>query len=310
LAWIGRWKIVVAVLAAALLVAPAVQADIIIYSDTFDGRTDLDGNYNNNGLGGSVSALWKENGAKIYDVGNYQGKVAAKLNGHVNDAWIDHDFASNLTPYLSKPFRISFKLYLENSSTNNQWGGIRIGCSGTSEGPFGFYSAQNDMARTDGGITPAHTVLGFVFRSDGSGDGGSDPNKGPLATWAWNTGNGGGISIDAIPLGEWVDVGIEIATTGFSNGTNATVKLYLNGVQFTNLRNLGLSEFTFPWKTGTMYIGFENSYTGGAGSSSPYGRYIDDFVISVIPEPATLVFVASGGLTLAVGLMLRRRKRE
>lgn len=211
----------------------------------------------------------------------------------------------------SQPISIRYDMYLQWASGGSTEYGV-VGAYGTAAEPFfesfsgsasdqgtgvwanaasdGDFASQNDYRLSERLGTGSTTLLDNADADgdDSPGNDGSDLNNLP------STFPGGGTSwLAGTPGWHWTEVELIV------DGSN--VEYYLEG-------NLILSgTYTGP-TTGLIGIGLADPFpsannSGSLGDGSGTNMIIDNLVVAVIPEPASLSLLGLGGLA-----MLRRRR--
>jgi len=99
------------------------------------------------------------------------------------------------------------------------------------------------------------------------------------------------LNFTPVPVGTWFNVTIDVTTANFNSGTTATVNFFINDVLIDGNRS-------FTWDgDGTNYL----ALSGYRGNNPDLA--IDNFSVTVVPEPTTALL---GGLGM---LFLLRRRR-
>lgn len=271
-------------LIASLALTAGTAGANVIFSDTFDGRTNGDATIgslvsswgsNDNALGGSI--------VQTYQTSNpFNNSVPVVRNNRGELGWafteIQHDFASNLA---GGGLTIQFDMSFLNGGGGNVswWMGTASGdiepadiTNGTKQIPLQFSGSDVGLLWR-GGASTGGSFLAGVAVDNGFASG--------------HVRTGGGSSA----------MRIDIFTNSAAAGSPATVRLTIDG-NVTDINGAAAgTDLSFNWDAqGAAYTGF------GSNVATYYA--IDNLVVTAIPEPASLGMLAIGGL-----IALRRRRQ-
>ena len=216
----------------------------VLYSDTFNRPDNSTVGTNDNGLGGIISVPWVEleTAATTHQVSD-NTLVVGGGSGH---SYIDHKFTG---AELLTPFTIEFDVVPNPDDTSDHWFAIELGA-----GPESFTAGMD--------LTQNSVTFGLLIR----------PRKNFVV---WDNGVNAGSNNSAVvdnssnpaPVRLQID-----SPNGYSNGSTATIQLWINDVLVENFAG-GISfDFTWQGHTDGLYISIENHQGTREG--------IDNLVIS------------------------------
>lgn len=249
----------------------SLQADVLIFQDTFNAA-------DNSNLNADLTRQSGTQATQTYDKVGSGG--AAEIAG--NSLVITDSISPEYNAELNLDFGSVSALTSDGSFTIE----FDLNSIGATFAGFGFNGAQNQPRP----LVDASTDFGVLFLGSGHGDAGEisvreGTSEGFRATPAF--------ALTGLVL-------LTVNTTSITTGNDFTVDMSIDG-EIVDLNGVaGGNTFSNTWSTSSLYMSFDSL---GTGSST-----FDNYAVTAVPEPSTVLYMLTGMSLLGLGVLRKRSK--
>jgi hypothetical protein len=254
----------------------SVQAGAaVLFSDSYDRANDTNISASSVGQGGTLSPMpyvesWEGSGtATSIQISSNKLEVANGVG--MSNLYLNHNF-TDAEISTAGGFSVSLDVLsiVTSDDLANRFGGFGLGMTLDEAANAKDINDSPTTMRARGILAGATTVGICDFFVDTALD-----NK--LRVWS------NGVNLATVDVASYVGtIKVDFTVPDFNIGTLVSAAVYFNG-------NLMTTQ-TFDWDNA------EANYVGLSGRAPGAGAFLDNLSITTIPEPATLVLLALGGV--------------